>query len=85
MFSGKPVAILGATPGGFGTVLSQNAWLPVLHTLGTSPWFGGRLLISHAGAVFDQSGTIADEKVREQLKQFIRGFADFIGSSDSFR
>jgi NAD(P)H-dependent FMN reductase len=80
VFGGKPVAILGASPGGFGTVLSQNAWLPVLRTLGTKPWFGGRLLVSHAGDVFDQSGAITDEKVREQLKRFVHGFVAFVGA-----
>src|SRR5690606_22731819 len=29
-FLGKPVAIIGASSGGFGTILAQNAWLPVL-------------------------------------------------------
>src|SRR5512145_1045094 len=33
VFGGKRVAIAGASPGGFGTVLSQNAWLPVFR-----PW-----------------------------------------------
>lgn len=78
VFGGKPVALLGASPGGFGTTLSQNAWLPVLRTLGTKPWFGGRLLVSRAAGVFDSSGAITDEKMREQLKQFIDGFIDFV-------
>ena len=52
VFGGKPVAVLGASPGGFGTVLSQHAWLPVLRTLGTTPWHGGRLLVSRVGSVF---------------------------------
>src|SRR6185312_15480035 len=30
VFGAKPVAVMGASPGGFGTVLGQNAWLPVL-------------------------------------------------------
>jgi len=34
IFGGKPVALMGASPGGFGTVLAQAAWLPVLRTLG---------------------------------------------------
>ena len=42
VFGGKPVAILGATPGNFGTALAQIAWLPVLRTLGTRPWCGRR-------------------------------------------
>jgi hypothetical protein len=31
VFSGKPLAIIGASPGGFGTILSQEAWLPAAH------------------------------------------------------
>src|SRR5215471_2098364 len=61
IFTGKPVAVIGASPGGFGTLLSQNAWLPVLRTLETRPWFGGRLLVSRAGGVFNADGQITDE------------------------
>jgi chromate reductase, NAD(P)H dehydrogenase (quinone) len=32
VFGGKPTAVMGASPGGFGTSLSQVAWLPVLRT-----------------------------------------------------
>ena len=81
VFGGKPVAVIGASPGGFGTVLSQNAWLPVLRTLGTKPWFGGRLLVSRAGTVFDETGKLTDETVKKQLQQFLRGFVEFITSS----
>src|SRR5215470_2554273 len=42
IFGGRPVAVIGAAPGGFGTILAQDHWLPVLRTLGTKPWFGGR-------------------------------------------
>src|SRR5688572_25142238 len=48
VFRGRPVALMGATPGPGGTALSQAAWLPVLRTLGTRPWFEGRVLISAA-------------------------------------
>jgi len=44
VFGGRPFAIIGASPGGFGTTLSQAAWLPVMRTLGTQTWFGGRLM-----------------------------------------
>jgi chromate reductase, NAD(P)H dehydrogenase (quinone) len=78
IFGGKPVALMGASPGGFGTILSQNAWLPVLRTLGTNPWFGGRLLVSRAATVFDEHGKLIDENVRKQLEQFLRGFVEFV-------
>ena len=83
VFADKPVAVIGATPGGFGTILSQNEWLPILRYLGTRPWFGGRLLVSHAQTLFDENGNLTDEKTREQLRQFILGFADFARSSSS--
>jgi NAD(P)H-dependent FMN reductase len=74
VFGNRPVAVIGASPGGFGTILAQNAWLPVLRTLGTRPWFGGRLQVSRAGQVFNDSGEMVDEKIKAQLQQFLQGF-----------
>lgn len=83
VFGGKPVAVIGATPGNFGTILGQNAWLPVLQTLGTRPWFGSRLFVSRAQDIFDDDGHLHDEKIREQLQKFLSGFADFVSSSST--
>lgn len=80
VFHNRPVAVIGASPGGFGTILAQDAWLPVLRTLGTSPWFGGRLMVSRAGSVFDAGGNLIDDKIREQLQQFLQGFVEFARS-----
>ncbi len=79
IFGDRPVAVIGASPSGFGTILSQSAWLPVLRTLGTRAWFGGRLQVSRAGQVFNASGELVDEKIRAQLTEFLRGFGSFIG------
>jgi chromate reductase len=81
VFGGKPVALLGASPGGFGTILSQNAWLPVLRTLGVEFWSEGRLLVSRAQTVFGADGTLSDPKIREQLGAFVQEFAAFAQSS----
>jgi chromate reductase len=78
VFGGKPVGLIGASPGAFGTILSQAAWLPVLHTLGTRPWFGARLRVAKAGQVFDQHGGLQDAKVKEQLQQYLLGFVGFV-------
>ena len=78
LFGGKPIAVAGASPGGFGTILAQEAWLPVLRTLRTRTWFGGRLMVSRAGAAFDADGALVDQKVREQLRGFLRDFAAFV-------
>ena len=65
-------------PAGFGTMLARNASLPVLRTLGVQPWFGGRLMMSHAGQVFDEGGAMVDEKIKAQLQQFLQGFVTAI-------
>ena len=72
-FTGKPVAVIGASPGGFGTLLSQNAWLPVLRTLETRPWFGGRLMVARAAEMFNADGQLTDEKSKKRLREFIAG------------
>ncbi|MGH9844024.1 MAG: NADPH-dependent FMN reductase [Blastocatellia bacterium] len=81
VFGNRPVAIIGASPGGFGTVMAQAHWLPVLRTLGTRPWFGGRLLVSRAAHVFNDAGEIVDDAVRTQLRDFLHGFAQFVQAS----
>ncbi|MFG1496215.1 NADPH-dependent FMN reductase [Saccharospirillum sp. HFRX-1] len=78
MWAGKPVAIIGASPGGFGTIMAQNHWLPVLRTLKASVWTEGRLLVSQAGKMFDEQGDLIDTANRDKLADFISGFAKVI-------
>ncbi len=80
VFTGKAVAVIGASPGGFGTLLAQDAWLSVLRALETRPWFGGRLLVSRAAGLFDGEGRLADEGAREKLREFVAGFAGYVQS-----
>ncbi|AXK40250.1 NADPH-dependent FMN reductase [Crenobacter cavernae] len=85
VFGNLPVAVIGASPGGFGTILAQNAWLPVLRTLGTRPWFGGRLMMSRASGLFDEAGELVDEAVQTQLRRFLHGFAAYVESQSPHR
>jgi len=78
VFKGRPFAIMGATPGQGGTLLSQAAWLPVLRTLGTLPYFEGRLGVSGASKVFDKDGNIVDDAIRARLETFVKGFVEFV-------
>ena len=81
MFGKRPVGVIGASPGGFGTLLSQTAWLPVLKTLGTAAYFGGRLQVSRADDVFDEEGKLVDDRIREQLKKYLAGFCEFAAAA----
>lgn len=79
LLGGRPTGMVGATPGGFGTVQSQDALLSVLRAFGCDFWMAGRLMVSRAGTVFDADGHLVDDKVREQLAQFVQGFVSFVG------
>jgi len=78
VFRGRKIAIMGASPGPYGTTLAQTAWLPVIRTLRMQPWLEGRLMVSRAGEVFDVEGRIVDEQIRERLREFVQGFAAFV-------
>jgi len=77
VFSGKPLALMGATPGGSGTALSQVAWLPTLRNLRLRLWTGGgNFLLSRAGDEITD-GQLSAAKT-EQLTKFVEGFVRFV-------
>lgn len=80
VFRGRPVAIMGATPGQGGTALAQAAWLPVVRTLGMRPWFEARVMVSGAGKVFDAEGRVTDPAAQDRIRTFVEGFAAFADS-----
>jgi chromate reductase len=81
VFGAKPVALIGAAGGPFGTILSQAAWLPVLRVLRTTLWTGGRILIARAGDAFADDGSLKDAAVQQQLGEFMRGFVAFVAKA----
>jgi NAD(P)H-dependent FMN reductase len=77
VFGGKPLAVMGASPGAGGTRLAQAALLPVVRSLELNPWFGRQLYVAKAAQVFDADGTLVDDKIKKLLGEFMAGFADF--------
>ncbi|MEJ0098297.1 MAG: NAD(P)H-dependent oxidoreductase [Pseudomonadota bacterium] len=78
VFTNRPFAVIGASQGNFGTLLSQNAWLPILRRLGAHHWAGGQLLVSRAQTVFDANGQLTDQAIAVKLGEFVQGFAAFV-------
>jgi NAD(P)H-dependent FMN reductase len=80
VFGGKPVGVIGATPGRGGTRLSQTAWLPVLRQLGTEPWFGKVFFFAGAESAFDASGKLIDPASQRLLREYLAGFSKFVAA-----
>lgn len=75
VFGGRLFALAGTSPGNFGTLLSQNAWLSVLHTLGADIWSEKRLMVPRASTLFDEKLTLTDEATAKRLSAFVEAFA----------
>jgi NAD(P)H-dependent FMN reductase len=63
------VALAGASPDGFGTILSQAAWLPVLRTLGLRLSAEKTLYVSRAAPLFGEDGRLQGEATRQRLRE----------------
>ena len=78
VFKGKPVAILGASPGSFGTARGQAAWLGVLRAVQLRPFFElPPFYLAKAHQSFTPDGGFADPKSKELLTSFLAGFVAF--------
>lgn len=75
VLDGKPVLVVGATPGGFGTVRSQDALRTVLAHVGALPPARPAVRISRAEERFDADGDLVDPKSRDQLAEAVAALA----------
>jgi NAD(P)H-dependent FMN reductase len=78
VFGHKPVGLIGASPGAYGTLLSQTAWLQVFRTLRMRAYFGQLLYVGGATRVFDASGRLVDDAIRKRLRAYMEGFVAFV-------
>lgn len=68
---GKPVALMGATPGMWGTARMQQAFLPLFQYLNMKPVYKPEILVARAKQKFDENGRLIDKDTREFLRQKI--------------
>ena len=74
----KPVAIMGASISGFGTVRAQ------MHLRQVFVYLNGRVMnkpeffLSLAQTKFDEKGELNDSESQKRLVDFLKGFKDFI-------
>jgi chromate reductase len=66
----KPVAVVGASKGAFGAVWAQADLRKVLAASG-SRVVDGEVAVGHAHERFDESGSLLDESLRDQLAEVV--------------
>ena len=75
--AGKPVAIMGATPGGFGTRASQFQTKQILGNPGAFVLPKPEVWVSDADEKFDGNGELTDQATRESLTELLLALAEF--------
>jgi chromate reductase len=77
-FDGKPVAIMGASTGRFGTVRAQNHLRQSFLFLNANVLNKPGVMVGDAAALFDDSGRLADAATRKQVAKLLEALADVI-------
>ena len=74
-WEGKPVAIMGASPGAFGTARAQYHLRQMFVFLNMFPINRPEVLISNAAQRFDEQGNLKDEQTRKFIAQLVEALA----------
>lgn len=82
VLAGKPVAVVGATSGPWGTRLAQSALRQVLYACEALVLPAPALFVRDAGRLFDAAGELTDPPTREKLAAVLAGFTDWIRRVD---
>ncbi len=78
----KPVAIMGATTGLWGTVRMQNAFHPVFLYLNMIPVYKPEILVARAEDKFDEKGNLKDEKAKELIQIKLEALKELVVRHD---
>lgn len=78
VLTGKPVGIVGATPGPWGTRLAQAALRQTLAACGALVMPAPQVYLRHATDLFDESGHLIDSRADGDLKQFLEAFQGWV-------
>lgn len=74
----KPVAVLGASSGPWGTRLAQASLRQVLHTCGALVMPSPTLFVANAASRFDAHRTLTDLATVQSLQDFVLAFEQWI-------
>ena len=76
-WSGKPAAIMGASPGNLGTARAQYHLRQIFVTLNLFPINQPEVMISNADERFDELGNLTDEKTRDHIRKLLHNLVEW--------
>lgn len=82
-WTGKPVAMMGASVGGFGTARAQYHLRQILVTLNMPVVNQPEVMIGNAAQKFDQNGKLIDEPTREFIRKLLAALAQLVKTNQA--
>jgi chromate reductase len=76
-WSGKPAAIMGASPGRIGTARAQYHLRQVMVFLNMFPLNQPEVMVGAANERFDAEGNLTDEQTREYVRRLVQSLVDW--------
>ena len=76
-FAGKPTAIMGASPGTFGTARAQHHLRQVLVSVNALALNRPEVMIGQAASRFDAEGNVTDEGTRKLIADLVAALRDW--------
>ncbi len=74
----KPVGVMGASRGQWGTARGQTALRSSFAFTASIAMLQPQMLVPKAAEKFDAEGNLMDEQTREYLRRFLEGFEDWV-------
>lgn len=74
----KPIAVIGATPGMWGTVSMQTAFHPIFVFLDMKPVYKPEVLVAKAEQKFNKEGHLIDETTKKLVKQKLEALKELV-------
>jgi len=78
-WSGKPVAIMGASPGMLGTARAQYHLRQIFVGLNVFPINQPEVMIANAAERFDADGNLTDETTKKHIRRLLESLAEWTG------
>ncbi len=78
LLDGMPAAIIGGSPGGFGTVKAQMALRQIATTEGIYFLIDPEIRVSRVHTKFNEKGELVDDDLKKELVEFLAAFARWV-------
>ena len=77
---GRPMALMGASTGYYGTIRAQLAWRQMWYFFKCPVFSDSELTLAFAAKAFDENGTLIEKRYVESLDKYLESLAEWLGA-----